>query len=796
MLGIHKSNLAGGVALSALTAALFSAAVPARAQTAGQAAPPPAAESAAPDAPQTSAPPESRTVQSSEEILVTARRRAESLTTVPASVTAMSSDFLQKQNIQSFTDYATKIPNLTFQYGQGSDYSSAGFVGGRQTTIRGVSGANTTAYYINDTPVPSSVSPQTLDIDRIEILKGPQGTLFGASSMGGNLRFITKQPSLTENSYAVQMQVGGTRSAGVDFAGNAKADLMLAPDKLALHTAFGYTRESGFVTRRFPDASGNLVSKDGQGRSDTYSGAMDLRARLSDSFEATLSGIGQISRLHGFPAAYAPYPEYKPLSYTVDRDRDVQERSDDRWILGSLVLKYDHDKFDIISSTSYFVRSVHEVEDVTEGNNGYFERELGLDIGHPALPTKNIVKDRRFTQEARLSFNDGAIIPGLSGTVGVFYQHQFNSFRQPAVHVPELLQLPYDVGFDLDYIADQVFPTHLDNTAVFGEFYYEIAPKLTLTVGLRKYWITQKADAVISRGALTMGGATLYEARRDKQTGVVPKAVLSYKIGDQGNVYASAAKGFRPGGTQPRLDLCDPELAAIGRTREDTQRFAPDSLWSYEVGVKNRFANGRVSVSAAAFQIDWSNIQQVVSLPVCTFSFTTNAGKARIRGGELEVSGRPFADVPLTIQVGAGYTDGILQDPGLIQQAPNTRLAQVPRWTGSVSGYYETPLTDKMNLFIAGDYSYTGSVRVFNGPTTFVTRQPFNFVNANIGVRWGNSELLVYGKNLLDERLNLGDLVESGFARREVLPDGSTQRLPRAAISRPRQLGVQYRLNF
>lgn len=128
------------------------------------------------------------------EIVVTARRKDEMLTSVPASITAYSSDFLEKQNIQTFADYATKIPNVTFQYGQGSDFSATGFSGGRITTIRGVAGANTTAYYLNDTPIPASVSPQTLGLDRIEVLKGPQGTLFGASSMGGTMRFITRKP--------------------------------------------------------------------------------------------------------------------------------------------------------------------------------------------------------------------------------------------------------------------------------------------------------------------------------------------------------------------------------------------------------------------------------------------------------------------------------------------------------------------------------------------------------------------------------------------------------------------------
>jgi len=215
-----------------------------------------------------------------QEVVVSARRKDELLTAVPASVTAYTSDFLQRQNIRSFADYATRIPNLTFQYGQGANLL---WSGSRTTTIRGVAGEGTTAYYINDTPVPSSVSPQTLDLDRIEVLKGPQGTLFGASSMGGNLRFITRKPSLETSTGAVQMQGGGTRSGGFDFDGNYQGNFVPVPGRVGVDAAFGYTHDSGYARRRFPDPSGQWVVKDNQGRDDTFSGSVTIRAKVFDS---------------------------------------------------------------------------------------------------------------------------------------------------------------------------------------------------------------------------------------------------------------------------------------------------------------------------------------------------------------------------------------------------------------------------------------------------------------------------------------------------------------------------------
>lgn len=723
---------------------------------------------------------------STDAIVVTARRKEEALTTVPASITAYSSDFLKKQNITSFADYATKIPNLSFQYGQGS--SSLLWSGSRQTTIRGVVGSETTAYYINDTPVPSSVSPQTLNLDRIEVLKGPQGTLFGASSMGGNLRYITKTPSLNDDSGIVQLQSGYTHKGGLDIDANGQTSLVLAPGKVALDIAAGYTRESGYITRRFPDSQGNLVTRDGQGRNDVVLGSATLRAKLSDALEMTASVIGQSTNLHGFPAAYAHFPAYVPISLTVDRARDVQEHAKDRWGIGSIALNYKGDGISVVSSTSYFTRKINELEDDTEGSN-QFLAAMDLDLGNSIFVTVSRQKEHRFTQEVRLSFDDGTILPGLSGIAGVYYQHVRRNSRVPG----QFSQALADAGIVPSYLGDQTLNTTSNDTALFGELYYEIAPKLAVTLGLRHYWIKLKTDPSFDSGFILGPDGVSQPGLSDSQSGFVPKAVISYKIGDQGNIYASVAKGFRPGGSQQRLpDFCGPDLEPLGLTFDSVRQFKSDRLWSYEVGAKSQFANGRVSASAAAFQIDWSSIQQLVQLPTCGVAFTGNAGKARIRGGEFELSGRPFAEVPLTLQAGIGYISAILTDPGYLLSPANSRLPQVPRWTASISGYYEHPLTNDAKLFVSADYSYTSIVKVSDGMGGFYDRQPFNIVNGNIGISFGSSQILIYAKNLFDKRLNYGDQTAAGFDRL----GEDLQRIPRVVVSRPRQIGIQFRRTF
>jgi iron complex outermembrane recepter protein len=720
-----------------------------------------------------------------EEVIVSARRRDEQWTQVPASITAYSSDFLQKQNIRSFVDYATRIPNLTFQYGQGADLL---WSGGRETTIRGVAGSGTTAYYINDTPVPSSVSPTTLDLDRIEVLKGPQGTLFGASSMGGNLRFITNKPSLTDDTGTLQIQSGRTKSAGVDFDGSVRGNFVLVPEQIGLGAALGYVRESGFITRRFPGGS-----KDGQGRNDTFAGSATFRAKVSDSLEATVNALGQATHLHGFPGAYVPLPGYEPLSYTVDRDRDVEEYSKDRWALGSFVLNYAGEGLAVASSTSYFSRRIEEREDDTEGTDVFFEEDLGIDLDDGVFLSVSLHKETRITQETRLFFDEGTLSPRVAGIAGIFYQRSLVDAEVPFIPVQEM----QEAGLYPTNLAASAVTSHSDNAAIFGELYYEVVPNLTLTLGLRQYWIEQKTDASTETGFIFGPEGEFNPALRNSQSGLVPKAVLSYEMGDHGNLYASASKGFRAGGSQPRLpDICTDDLANLGVTRDDVREYRSDRLWSYEIGAKSRLVEGRLSASVAAFQLDWSDIQQTLWLPACALSFFANAGEARIRGGELEITGRPFAEVPLSVQVGLGHADGVLLDPGLLPQAPRSSLGQIPRWTGSIAGYYATPISERISGFLAVDYSHTSAVRVADGLGGFLNRQPFNLVNANIGIRFGQSQLLLYGKNLLDERLNFGDQPSLGFERQELRDDGSYQRLPRAVVSRPRQLGLQYRMDF
>src|SRR5271154_1103518 len=188
-------------------------------------------------------------------ITVTARKRGESLAEVPTSITAFTAESLQDFNIQSFNDYATMTPNLSFSYGGGP----TGISDARAVAIRGITGQNlfgtagATGFYIDDTPLPGSVDPRILDIDNIEVLKGPQGTLYGESSLGGNIRLVTKKPNVEKDEFSFMTQAGVTAGGGsADGGASVIGNLVVVPDYMAVRAVLFFNHDAGYLTRTFP----------------------------------------------------------------------------------------------------------------------------------------------------------------------------------------------------------------------------------------------------------------------------------------------------------------------------------------------------------------------------------------------------------------------------------------------------------------------------------------------------------------------------------------------------------------
>jgi iron complex outermembrane receptor protein len=764
-----------------------------------------------------------------EEITVTAQKRSESQQDVPLSMTTFSSVALEKKGINTFFDYATKVPNLAFAP-TGDGVGTA-----RTVSIRGVSGNNVTSFYIDDTPLPDSIDPRVLDIDHIEVLRGPQGTLYGARSMGGLVRIVTKEPDINNFSATVHGGVSDTaRTDQPNYTGDGVVNIPLIQDHAALRLSAFYDEEAGYFKRSYctnpaaamalactPLATTGITTVDNVGAIDTYGGAASLTLKLGDSLTITPRIMQQRGDYNGFPMADYPtvtgngigYPvptpgagaptpsTMLPSSFTQARWFNVPEGGYDDWTLTSIGVHWKTDIGELVSSSAYFSRKVVETEDETDFVYAAITSGAG---GEPQPSSITEEKDyQEFVQEVRF-------VSALQGPVqfvaGGYYSDTHG--RLPfAAYYPGATAPGLDAtllgpgGGQLtpgypNLIFAQDFHTDIKEPAVFGELSYQPIERLKLTAGLRWYQVKTSSEGY--EMGLATGGGSAIVSPPDSQTesGVNPKFEADYHLTPDQMIYVNAAKGFRPGGIVPIVPSgeagtatdCTAALKHVDDniTIAQTRSFQSDSLWNYEIGTKTEWLNHRLSVDAAAFYIKWNNIQQEILLS-CGFQYTANAGAAVSKGGELEIRARPTD--PLEMSLGLGYQDAKITEVGAgSPQTVGSPIYQVPDWTGNGSVSYTTELTSTWKMVSGADYSYIG--RSFSGnndPSDPRLRPAYRLINARFAFDHGPLEVALVGKNLANEVANLGD-------SRSLAAE--TPGRPRLFVNQPRTIGLEFRQSF
>lgn len=739
-------------------------------------------------------------------VVVSARKREESIAEVPTSITAFTAETLQDYNIQSFNDYATKTPNMSFSYGGGA----TGFADARTVAIRGVTGQNlfgtagATGFYIDDTPAPGSIDPRVVDLSSIEVLKGPQGTLYGESSLGGNVRLITHQPDLNQSGLGYMAEVGATSGGGsADGGANAIANIVLVPGTAALRVVLFGNHDAGYLTRTYPTdpngpgASDPFVSVPrtsvgNQGAIGSYGGSAALLWKFTDSFDVKLRVMFQDQTYHGFPAAFAPLPEFTP-DYTIDRAFNVQSHASDNWTMPTLDLKYSGQGWQLVWANSYFYRHTQDIEDSSYGTQqvltGGYYNVTGL-AAQPYLWDGEHHHDQ-FSSELRYSFDP---IHNVSGTLGAYYSNTHSRFTIPPTYAtglsdPGTTACPFGAGcvvqspaWPNDLIWTQSNPGTQKDKSLFGELYWKFLSQWTATFGLRGYWLDQTTD--FTADGFLNGGPTPSAPQSNSQSGINPKVALAFQATDEAMIYASASKGFRAGGAQPFLSFC----SQPGLPVDDITHLKSDTLWTYELGTKVQLP--RVLISAAAYDIEWNNLQQQVALE-CGYYLQVNGDRARIRGGEIEANGRIAAG--LNYRVGLGYEDTNITDPGPLGSlgvAAGSRISGVPAFTATVGTVYSHPLSNETNGFVSADYSYTGNSisLLVGGGGSEATRPGFGLVNLRFGVSRGLSELALNVHNAFNAKPNLGDIGYIGYAQYNQA--GSV--IPQAATLQPATVTLQY----
>jgi outer membrane receptor protein involved in Fe transport len=716
-----------------------------------------------------------------QEVVVTAQKRSESLQNVPLSITAFSAADLETRAVKDFFDYATTVPNLGFgATGDGSANS-------RTISIRGVSGDNTTGFYLDETPLPDSLDPHILDIERIEVLRGPQGTLYGARSMGGTVRLITKQPDLSTFSASLHGGISTTDgTVNPNYVGDGTVNLPIVQNRLAVRANGFYDREAGFFSRRWPTVPGGstYTTLRDIGRNEISGGELSLLWKPTDAMSVTTRVLHQESNYNGLPTADATPDNLNPTNFVQTRLFNVPEGGSDRWTLYSLGIKYETSIGEIVSSTSYFDRLVVEREDQSDFVSLVFFPDAPV-----ASQITEIKPLHRFVQEVRFA----STLKGPVQFVAGVYLSESNGQFSPGLYPPNSIPgLGAVVGAPTDLFFYQNYPSTIREPAVFGEVSFQATEKLKLTAGARWYEIKTRSGGIESGAA---AGTDLIDPPTTlTNVGVNPKVQADYKITPNAMVYATAARGFRPGGIVPSVPLnplfgCDQNLADIGITPTEAHRYKPDSLWNYELGSKTSWFDNHLTVDGAVFYIDWKDLQQQILLP-CGFQFRANVGAAKSQGAELEVHARPVHGLDLS--GGLGYQKAEItkaSSGGAVSpQHVGDRVYQVPDWTGNFSVTYSHELNAKYSAVYNLTYGYMGSSKSANNdPFNPRTRAPYSIIDARVGVSFGAWDVSLVGKNLTNEHANLAD-------NRSIAVEMPGR--PRIVTNQPLTVGIDVRRTF
>jgi len=724
-----------------------------------------------------------------EEITVTAQKRSESLQNVPMSISAFSSAQLTDRMVQSFFDYGTSVPNLAFAS------TGIGSAAARTISIRGISGDNVTGFYIDETPVPDSIDPRIVDVQRIEVLRGPQGTLYGARSMGGTVRLITEQPH--SDATDGQIAVTGSKTDMTDkanYSGNGTLNVPLVKGRLAARLTGFYESDAGWFKRTFPSSPGSAANDviPDIAHTNTYGGALSLAYQATDSLVITPRVMHQRSDYNGFPYADFFIPgsgaySFTPSDFVQRRRYNIPEGGHDQWSLYSLGLTWNTAPGSLVVSSSYFDRGVFETEDSTDFVQYVAGAFMGINAPVSAAPISEHQKFRRFAEEARFSSSlDGP----FRYVAGLYYAYTEQAQIFPPAMVPGIdAQSGGALGTDLQYASFTRSVTK--ESAVFGEGTYKLTSDLDLTLGARWYRVTSASDTGTQAGFAVGGQEFTIPGSTITETGVNPKAQINYHVAGDHLVYATASRGYRPGGVLPGVPDapsvgCTADLVNLGLTSAQTRHFESDHLWNYELGAKTAWLDDRLTVDGAGYLIRWSNIQQLVSLP-CGFGFTANAGSAQSKGFELEVHARPWPFLDLA--GGVGYSHAVITGAGSTSpQQPGDRVNQVPDWTGNASVTYTRMLGAGVKSTLNVSYAYVGeSLSANNNPTSPRVRPSYQLVDARFAFSRDGYELALFAKNLANEHANLAD-------NRSIAAELPGR--PRIVTNQPRTVGIELRARF
>ena len=732
------------------------------------------------------------------EIIVTAQKRSEDIRTVPISLSVLSGNALNDQKIASYDDLSRAIPGVAFN-------TVAGEEGRTNIVIRGVSstsGASTVGLYLDDVSITvpnfyrdGSIEVRLPDFERVEVLRGPQGTLYGDSSEGGTIRYITSPASADKFGATLTGDLSATEHGGANTATTATINLPVIADKLSIRASVNYQTDSGWIDH---------YSQSGALQQLGVNSAHSLTAHVSATYtpDSTLTITPAFFYQH---AVNDDNAAFYPALGLWQQNKEVAEPSQDTFALGSLTIRKTMGFADLTSVSGYYRRIAARQEDGTYFNSTAFALFF-LDPIYPQYQPQNdgiianlpsVVHIRtqyeQFSQELRMSSNDtSAGASWLKWVAGAYYATQkvHNTDYQTIGGVNSVFQSIYGTTMENSLVetaygnpnygqagggpAITLFPGDIDESddrtyrqqqfAVFGQASIAFAKGWKLDLGAR-YSAAHEDYISVETGFYQIGNLGYQTSGQPASApylqdatshAFLPKGTLYHDLAPTSSVYASVAKGYRLGGpTGPIVfgptSVCNGDFQAIGQTSQPT-RFEGDSLWTYEVGSKNEFMGHRIRVNASGYLTNWKNIQQQIYLPTCGYYFTSNVGDARIWGAEADISVKVMNGFSLSGTASANNAK-IIRSNNPIDVAVGQHLIDVPGFTASAGLNYMHQVTATAALVGLVNYAYTGhSYGSYLLTDTNYYNPGYSVVNASLGLRFGPHQISIYVKNLLDDK--------------------------------------------
>ncbi len=723
-----------------------------------------------------------------EEILVTATKRgAKSVQDVPIAIQALNGSDLKAAGATEFIDIAGKVPSLQFE-----DLGP----GDKKYIIRGVnsSGASTVGVYYDEGILTASNAEdgggrnadiRLYDLERVEVLKGPQGTLYGASSMSGTIRFVTNKPKGDLVEGYVSGELSTTKKGGTNYNINGMVNLPIVENKLAMRTVAWLEDQSGFIdATRIPSGALEDVNTN-----ETYGLRTHLRMWATDELTLTASGTYQKTDSDGSsrytPAGTMSFGDadngFAPVAGgdLINTDLTQSLWKEDLYTLG-LTGEYVGETGTLTATTNYYKRNIDFAFDSSP---------ILFFFGVP-IPGVTLQPQERSIWSSELRYASSLEGP-FNFVVGGFYGEERQDFEVQVIATDDdgLPKSAFSERNEDDALIGsgdtffgRVSDYSLTQKAVFGELTYDVSDQFQLLVGARYYDSTRNSS---DRTTHPFAGfsddfvrdAVAQETSENKTTF---KFNASYRPTDDLLFYATAAQGFRVGGVN---------RPSISSEIQLLPSYNSDSLWNYELGMKSTLADGRVNFNASVYSLRWTDMQVLSRDATGAFTFLTNAGKAKVDGVEVELAAQLSSKFEMSL--GMSYQSAKLTEDAPDLGDPDSRaldgqrMPNVPKFQGSASATYRTPVTDSFELVIRGDLSWRSSANTEFNPNNplDVELDSYALMNVRVGVENEDWNVSLFAKNLFDTRAQIDAI------------NGTQDPLAYVTV-RPRTIGVSVTRNF